>query len=136
MKLLMWYCTRFAFLPAQKALDSADNQHGPREYFDAAVGFIHAEADDPEKVAEVEKKLLKNLKWIAGKNNTRVIILHSFSHLSESKADPGWTREMFNRVQERLEAAGYHVIQTPFGWFLDLDMAAPGHSLARIFKAF
>jgi len=30
--------------------------------------------------------------------------------------------------------AGYKVNQTPFGYFLDLQVDAPGHSLARVFK--
>jgi hypothetical protein len=61
--------------------------------------------------------------------------LHSFAHLSESKAEPKFTQELFNKVEERLKNAGYTVNQTPFGYFLDLHINAPGFSLARVFKA-
>ncbi|VAX26204.1 fragment of protein derived from threonyl-tRNA synthetase, partial [hydrothermal vent metagenome] len=38
--------------------------------------------------------------------------------------------------EQRLKNADYEVSQTPFGYFLDLDVKAPGHSFARLFKEF
>lgn len=55
-----------------------------------------------------------------------VPVLHSFAHLSESKADPEFTKALFDRVEERMSNAGYVVHQTPFGYFLDLRLEAPG----------
>ena len=80
--------------------------------------------------------MVKNLKWIANKNNTNRIILHSFAHLSESKAEANITKELFDRTEERLRNSGYEVYQTPFGYFLGLNLNAPGFSLARVFKSF
>lgn len=134
MKLLIWYCGKFAFTPAHQTLEDADPDTGYKRFDHTVVGFIHAEEADEQNAGEIEKKLLKNLKWAAGKNETRHIILHSFSHLSDSKASPLFTKQLFDRLQLRLENADYVVAQTPFGWFLDLEMSAPGHSLARIFK--
>jgi len=82
------------------------------------------------------QKLVKNLKWAAGKNNTKRVMLHSFAHLSHSKASPEFTAELFQKAIERMENADYETFTTPFGYFLDLDMQAPGYSLARIFKSF
>ena len=53
-----------------------------------------------------------------------------------SKADEMITKEMFDRAEQRLKNSGYKVSQTPFGYFLNLDIQAPGRSLARIFKEF
>jgi predicted deacetylase len=100
------------------------------------VGLIHAEAQDEAEAAKVETKLVKNLKWGARKNETERIVLHSFSHLAETKAQPEFTRDLLDRAEARLQAAGYETWQTPFGWFLDLDLAAPGRSAARIFASF
>jgi hypothetical protein len=136
MKLLIWYCSSFAYIPSIKTLEDADPVDGSKRWQNAVVAFIHAEEDDQEDVQNVEKKVLKNLKWAAGKNETKTVVLHSFAHLSDSKARPDFTKALFNSLQERMETAGYEVGQTPFGWFLDLDMQAPGHSLARVFKAF
>ncbi len=102
----------------------------------AVVGFINMEAEDAANESKVETKLVKILKWAANKNETKRIVLHSFAHLSESKAEPQVVKQLLNRAAERIEGAGYETYQTPFGYFLDLDIQAPGHSLARIFKNF
>jgi hypothetical protein len=136
MKLLMLYADRFAYHPAHKTLDQEPDCHDPGEVTTSVVGLIHAEAADEDNAAGVEKKLVKNLKWGARKNETRRIVLHPFSHLAETKASAEFTRALLQRTEERLSGAGYEVLQTPFGYFLDLDLQAPGRSTARIFTSF
>lgn len=136
MKLLLIYCSRFAYTPAVKVLDDASDDVAAGEYENILTAFIQAEAGDEEDLKGVEKKLVKNLKWAAGKNNTRKVMLHSFAHLSDSKASPEFTSELFGKAMERMKNADYEVFTTPFGYFLDLDIQAPGFSLARIFKSF
>lgn len=135
MKLLLIYCSDFGYHPAIKTLESADDTVCDQNYKNIQVAFIQAEAEDEGREKDVEKKLVKNLKWICGKNNSKEIVLHSFAHLSESKADPEFTKAFFSKVQARMENAGYTVHQTPFGYFLDLKLDAPGYSLARVFKS-
>jgi len=134
MKLLMIFCASFGFQTNRKGLDSAPDLEIQDTVTDALVGFIHIEERDQENATAVETKLIKNLKWAARKNDTRRIVLHSFTHLSESKASPEFTKELFDNAEERLRSADYEVRQTPFGYFLDLDMQAPGFPLARLFK--
>jgi len=136
MKLLMIHTTRFAYRTGHKSLDDVPENNATADYSDALVGFIHAEAEDVDNAKKVETKLVKNLKWGARKNGTSHIILHSFSHLSESKAPADFTKDLFDRCQQRLEEAGYRTEQTPFGYFLDLELAAPGLPTARIFTSF
>lgn len=136
MKVLMIYCKTFGYNPTVKTLEMANENEEAASYENVQTAFIQVEAEDVEKEAQVSKKLLKNLKWVCGKNNTRKVILHSFAHLSESKADPEFTKRIFDSVQERLEKVDYEVHQTPFGYFLDLQVDAPGFSLARVFKSF
>jgi hypothetical protein len=134
MKLLLIYCKSFGYTPTIKTVDNVPEKSMPVQYENVQVAFIQVEQEDIERVNEVEKKLLKNLKWICGKNQIKKIILHSFAHLSESKAEPDFTKQFFDRVEERMKSAGYEVHQTPFGYFLDLQVDAPGFSLARVFK--
>ena len=136
MKLLMIYCNRFAFKPTTKTLEDFEEVTEGKIFEDALVAFIHAEEKDEEDIKGVETKMVKNLKWAAKKNNTRFVILHSFAHLSGSKADPHFTKELFDRVEARMINADYNCEQTPFGYFLDLEVQAPGVSQARIFKGF
>lgn len=132
----MIYTDHFFYRPNQKALPNEADCSKPAEISEALIGLIHAEDRDEENASAVEKKLVKNLKWGARKNDTRHIVLHSFSHLAESKASPEFTKELIHRAEQRLLAAHYDAHTTPFGYFLDLDLKAPGRSAARIFASF
>ncbi|MCK4679141.1 MAG: hypothetical protein KAT48_13490, partial [Bacteroidales bacterium] len=107
MKLLMIYMTDFSFKPTIKTIESAEDFSEEKEYKNIQAAFIHVEKEDEENETAVKKKLLKNLKWIAGKNNTKKIILHSFAHLSESKAEPEFTKSLFDNIDERLTSSGF-----------------------------
>ena len=135
MRLLLWYCDRFAWHPSLKTLDHVP-EAVPMTYEQTVVAFIHVEPPDVVDGSTAETKLVKNAKWLARKWETRRIILHSFTHLGEQKADPESAKGLIDRVQNRLETAGYMAVQTPYGYFNDLSMDAPGHPLARIYKEF
>lgn len=133
MKVLVMYVNRFSYRTGDKNLPDGPDRHESREFSDAILAFIQVEEKDEEKdVASREKKLVNHLKWTARKNNSNRIILHSFAHLSESKATTPFTQTLFDQAEKRLQNAGYETAQTPFGYFLDLQIDAPGYSLARI----
>lgn len=136
MKVLVIYTKRFAYVPAVKNSEQASDNVQPAEFADCIAAFIQVEADDEEKdLLSREKKLVNHLKWCLRKNNTQKVVLHSFAHLSESKASYEFTYKIFCAAETRLQNAGYETAQTPFGYFLDLDIQAPGFSLARIWSS-
>ncbi len=133
----MIYVKEFSYTPTIKTLENFKEHTESKTFKNALVGFIQVEEHDTEKaVLKVEKNLVKNLKWGARKNETNFIVLHSFAHLSESKASPEFTKEIFDLAEKRLKNANYETAQTPFGYFLDLNINAPGFSQARMFKSF
>jgi len=133
MKVLVMYVDRFSYSPRIKNLENAEEITEGAEFTDSILAFIQVEEADEEKdVASREKKLVNHLKWTARKNNCKSVILHSFAHLSESKASTEFTKELFDLAEKRLQNADFATAQTPFGYFLDLDIKAPGFSLARI----
>ena len=134
MKLLMVYSDKFKYNVTTKTLPDFPDARGSKEFNDVLVAFIHVEKEDEEEVPKKVKKLIKSIKWAAGKNKTKRIILHSFAHLSLSKSDPLIAKEILDKAEERLKNVGFEVYQTPFGYFLDLDISAPGISQARIFQ--
>ena len=135
MRVLFWYCDRFDWTPAMKTLPDTPEAE-PAKNENAVVAFVHIEPGDVEAGSSAETKLVKNAKWLVRKwENTRVV-LHSFTHLGEEKADPDKAQSLLDRAQKRLEKAGYSVVQTPYGYFLDLAIKAPGHPLARVYKEF
>lgn len=135
MRLLFWYCDKFAWNPSIKTLDDAP-EGIPMTIEQTVVAFIHVEPSDVKEGSSVDTKLVKNAKWLARKWGTQKIVLHSFSHLGEQKADPEDAKGLVDRVQKRLESTGFTVTQTPYGYFNDLSIDAPGHPLARIYKEF
>jgi hypothetical protein len=108
----------------------------PASHEKAVVAFVHVEPKDLEDGSSAETKLVKNAKWLARKWEITEIVLHSFTHLGEEKADPNIAQRLLDRAQERLIRAGYSTHQTPYGYFLDLSIEAKGHPLARIYKEF
>ncbi len=136
MKVLVIYCTAFSYLPVTKTLEDFEDVTLGKTFSDCIVAFIQVEEEDEEKeVAGREKKLVNHLKWTARKNNTTTIILHSFAHLADSKASVDYTKTLFDLAEKRLQNGGYTTEQTPFGYFLDLNINAPGFSLARIWAS-
>jgi hypothetical protein len=118
-----------------RTLDDAPEAE-PAEHENTVVAFVHVEPKDVQKESPAETKLVKNAKWLARKWEITRIVLHSFTHLGEEKAEPVQARALLNRAQERLEKAGYSTVQTPYGYFLNLDIKAQGHPLARVYKEF
>ncbi len=136
MKLLMIFADVFEYQPTIKVLESFDEVENGSSLSGQLVAFIHAEETDMQNEEDVMVKLVKNLKWAAKKNGVMNVVLHSFAHLSESKALPEFTKALFDKVESKMKNADYIVHQTPFGYFLDLNMKAPGYSMARVFKSF
>jgi len=136
MKVLVMFVGEFSYTPAQKNLETAVDVTAGATFTNSILAFIQVEeSDEPYDIKSREKKLVNHLKWTARKNNSNKIILHSFAHLSDSKASVEFTRQIFDEAEKRLQNAGFETAQTPFGYFLDLNIKAPGYSLARIWAS-
>lgn len=136
MKVLVMYMEEFSYQPAQKNLEDIEDVTDGQAFKDCIVAFVQVEENDEEyDVKSREKKLVNHLKWTARKNNCKNVVLHSFAHLSESKASVEFTKELFDLAEIRLQNAAFTTAQTPFGYFLDLNIKAPGFSLARIWAS-
>lgn len=133
MKVLVMFVSKFKYQPVLKNLETADEISEGATFTNSILAFIQVEQSDEEYDAKTrEKKLVNHLKWAARKNNCNRIILHSFAHLGESKASVEFTKSIFDLAEIRLQNADFETAQTPFGYFLDLEISAPGYSLARI----
>ncbi len=136
MKLLLFYARSFSYSSAEKGLPDVADIERSEEIDNAAVIFFHVEAEDEEKRAKVIQKFVKNTKWLCGKFDTRNVVLHSFNHLSSSKAPPQFSKEVRDEVAERLRRVGFEVMMTPFGYFNEFTINVAGDSLAKVFKEF
>ncbi|MBI5407947.1 MAG: hypothetical protein HZA14_01115 [Nitrospirae bacterium] len=136
MKLVMFYVHEWWYKTASKSLPEAPDVDREESMTNAAVIFYHSEAADEQNRDGVIQKFVKNTKWLAGKFNTKNVVLHSFNHLSASKSSPEFAKAMLEEVIERLTRTGYSVMTTPFGYFNEFKMHVAGDSLAKVFKEF
>ena len=136
MKLLLFYAHSFSYKTAAKSLATVPDVKKKESVSDAAVVFFHVEAEDVGKKSKVVQKFVKNVKWLCGKFTTKNLVLHSFNHLSGSKAEPDFSKEVLDDVVERLERSDFRVMVTPFGYFNEFNIHVAGDSLAKVFKEF
>lgn len=134
MKILMFYSPEFWFKTYEKVLPDVPKQDTDKSFRNTLVVFYHAEAGDMEREGSVLKKFIKNIKWLAGKFSTNNVILHSFNHLSTSKAPPDFTRGLIDNAIKRLAGSGFAITETPFGYLNEWKMHVAGESLAKVFK--
>mmetsp|Transcript_616 Transcript_616/g.451 ORF Transcript_616/g.451 Transcript_616/m.451 type:complete len:98 (-) Transcript_616:1576-1869(-) len=97
MRVLFWYCEKFAWTPTIKTLEEAPDGK-PDEHNNVVVAFIHVEPKGIQDGSSAETKLVKNAKWLARKWGIRQIILHSFTHLAEEKAEPDQAKSLLDRA--------------------------------------
>ena len=136
MKLLMFYTKEWWYKTASKSLEGVPDIDREESANNAVVIFFHSEAEDESRLESVVGKFVKNAKWLAGKFETKNVVLHSFNHLSSSKSSPEFAQKMLDDVRQRLERTGYKVVTTPFGYFNEFKMHVAGDSLAKVFKEF
>jgi hypothetical protein len=134
MKLLLFYAHDWWFKTASKSLPQAPDIDMEDSMENTVVVFFHAEAEDEGKGKSLLEKVVKNIKWLAGKFGTKNVVIHSFNHLSSSKASPEFSEQMIKQATEKLQNGGYAVICTPFGYFNEFKMHVGGESLAKVFK--
>ena len=133
MKILLLYTHDYWLRPYEKSLPEASEAKDEVEIAPAVVALVHVEAHDPERAAKPVTKAVKQLKWLAGKFDTRNIVLHSFAHLAATRADPAQAQALMNEMRQRLSAVGYVVRMTPFGYFNEFRLHVAGPSLAKVF---
>ena len=134
MKLLLFYAPSFWFKTYEKVLEQVPDQEVETNCQHAVVVFYHVEAEDLEGRGKVLTKFIKNIKWLAGKFDSKSVVLHSFNHLSSSKAPADFAEELVQDARQRLEKSGYSVTVTPFGYLNEWKLHVAGESLAKGFK--
>ena len=91
MKLLLFYAHSFSYETFAKSLPTVPDVDKKESVNNGVVIFFHVEAEDMDKRNKVIQKFVKNTKWLCGKFATKNVVLHSFNHLSSSKAEPDFS---------------------------------------------
>jgi hypothetical protein len=135
MKLLMFNTREFWYRTYQKMVGSVETEDREEQVKEALVIFVNVEKVDEERMDAVVRKAVDNITWLAKKTGRTAIVLHSFAHLSDSKSDIGFARDLFARLRDRLAEKGYAVTMTPFGYLNEFRIQVLGESLAKVWKS-
>ena len=136
MKILSFNAASFSTDPVTRQRDDADEEYPDTSWQDVLVVFIQVETVDEDRQQKIAGRAAKLIKWICSKVERKHVVLHSFAHLSESKADPAIAQSVLTVIQERLQRAGYLAEQTPWGWMNRLHLDALGdRHVDRFFKS-
>ena len=133
MKLLLLFVHDYWLRPFEASLPDAPPAPEGVQTGPAVTALIHVEAGDPERQDKLVTKAIKNVKWLAGKFDTRNVVLHSFAHLAATRAEPHQAEAILAAMRAHLESADYSVHTTPFGWFNEFRLHVGGPSLAKVF---
>jgi threonyl-tRNA synthetase len=133
MRMLIWHVDSFAAEPAERGRSKlADEAPQAVRVEEALVVFAASEkADEPEPDAVAERAVAAVID-VAKRLGEQTIVLHSFSHLFVELSSPATAKAILDQMQAALEAQGYRVQQSAFGWFNRLEMRAKGHPLSRV----
>ena len=139
MKLLTFQAARFAWRPHRRTLPGPGDLPDAGSVEDAVVVFLHAEAKDfePEGRARAIRHAAKHVQWLANKRGLRNVVLHSFTHLGAEPGRDGGAAEaesLLADLRARLEAKGYAVGATPYGFTCAWTLEVYGESLAKVWK--
>jgi len=129
MRLLMFHLESFWFR-------QNESEEGRTQVGESVLVWIHSEAGDVSNRTSILRKMAKNIRWLSKKVSCNRVILHSFAHLDESKADSDFASALIDDVADKLQQQGFEVHMVPFGHFFEFDMHVKGPSLAKVFKQF
>lgn len=135
MKLLMFAAFEWYSKTSSKIIESEADDFRTIKVENAVIAFIQFEEKDGGENRNTKiKKLVKNIKWLAGKFNYKNVVLHSFTHLSTSVLQHDIAKKMLLEARDRLARTNYNVTVTPFGHLNEFKIHVRGESLGRVFK--
>ncbi|MHC1593592.1 MAG: threonine--tRNA ligase, partial [Methermicoccaceae archaeon] len=71
---------------------------------------------------------------VAGKLDTRSIVLYPYAHLSSSLSAPEAALRALGLMEGQLSSNGYTVMRAPFGWYKAFRLSCKGHPLSELSK--
>lgn len=137
MKLLIFLAESFEYRAAEPGSPLAAERPEPDagRVENAIVAFLQCEPRDEERGEAVLKQAVKYFRWLQRKRGLSRLLLHSFAHLAEERSGPEFARDLLAELGRRLEAQGFEIHHTPFGWSLRWTMSVAGHGYAKTFKS-
>jgi len=137
MKLLVFLTESFEYRASERGSPLATERPEPAadRVEDAIVAFVQCEPPDEARADALLRQAVKYFRWFARKRGVSRLVLHSFAHLAGERSSPEFARDLLAALGDGLEACGFEVPHTPFGWSLQWTMSVEGHGYAKTFKS-
>lgn len=133
MRMLIWHVDAFVAEPTERGRSKvADSEPQTVRIGDGLVVFAAAEKADEADPEATAGRAVAAVVEVAKQLGAKTLVLHSFAHLFVELSAPAVARQILTSMQGMLEAQGYTVSQSAFGWFNRLEMRAKGHPLSRV----
>jgi threonyl-tRNA synthetase len=133
MRLLIWHVDEFAAEPTERGRSKiADAEPQSVRIGEGLAVFAAAEKADEAEPDAVAGRAAEEIAKVARQLGAKSIVLHSFAHLFAELSTPATAHRILSATQERLQAQGFEVYQSAFGWFNRLDLRAKGHPYSRV----
>jgi len=133
MKILTLHVDYINFKPLKKALkkiaELSEKEKEGQKVGESLVVLTAVEKGDLLK--ESVKKLVENIKDIAGQVKTKKIVLYPYAHLSNNLAEPETAENILKETEKELKKT-FDVVRAPFGYYKEFELKVKGHPLSEL----
>ena len=133
MKILSLHVDYINFKPLKKALKKiADLEEKEKEGQKVGESLVILTAvEKGDIVRESVKKLVENIKDIAGQIGIKSVVLYPYAHLSNNLAEPETAEEILKQAEKELKKS-FKVVRAPFGYYKEFELKVKGHPLSEL----
>ena len=109
--------------------DLSPEEIAKKKVEEALVVLTAVEKNDSVKIVD---EYVSNIEDIAGKVNTKNVVLYPYAHLSSNLGGPKVAVEILKKAEEILTDKGFNVSRAPFGYYKTFELKVKGHPLSEL----
>ncbi|MDD5502193.1 MAG: threonine--tRNA ligase [Candidatus Thermoplasmatota archaeon] len=107
----------------------ADKKHGKMD--ETIIAFMTVEKGD-DNVDAVATNAVATIKEMAEKVHVKNVVVYPYAHLSSNLAAPDLAKLVPIEIEKKLQAEGFTVLRSPFGWYKSFKLSCKGHPLSEL----
>ena len=128
MKLLLIHSDYIEYEPKEKTKVAEPHDGKGKRIEEALVVFTSVEKGDGKAVID---RAVEEIRDVAKKVKTDVIVIYPYAHLSSDLADPQTAVDVLKGLEEKL-GEEFTVHRVPFGWYKAFKLSCKGHPLSEL----
>lgn len=138
MRLLLLHCEHFEYTTREKAIKNPEplqnNEQG--KFQNVLVAFCTIEKEDESNPQQVVSQVCKSIEDLSTSVKANNILVYPYAHLSSSLGSPDLGIKILNLIFTELQADGFVVHRSPFGYYKTFELRCFGHPLSELSRTF